>query len=191
MKKFLCLLLALALMFSFAACGEKKTSYTDKGDGTIDKYAKEGKIPEYEVSLGSSHDAIVEYFDALAEEQDNEDLHMVENEGNVAVNLANGVQSFYYEKEHKDKGAAVFIVTGDTAFGLEIGTSVTKSDVTKKLSADYTVAEATADQLYFLPGTIGGAEILSASFDNIRLDFFFFDGFLSAISLTDTEYWTD
>ena len=150
MKKFLCLLLALALMFSFAACGEKKTSYTDKGDGTIDKYAKEGKIPEYEVSLGSSHDAIVEYFDALAEEQDNEDLHMVENEGNVAVNLANGVQSFYYEKEHKDKGAAVFIVTGDTAFGLEIGTSVTKSDVTKKLSADYTVAEATADQLYFL-----------------------------------------
>ena len=191
MKKLICLLLALVFVFSFAACGEKEKSYADKGDGSIDKYAKEGKIPEYEVSLGSSHDAIIEYFNTLAEEQDNHDLIMVEQEGNIAVNLANGVQSFYYEKEHKEKGAAVFIVTGDTAFGLEIGTTVTKSDVTKKLKADYTVAEATADQLYFLPGTVDGVDILSANYDKIRLDFFFFDGFLSAISLTNTEYWTD
>jgi len=188
MKKFICLLLAFAFIFSLCACG-KGEGETPKGE--IDKTASKGEIPEYPIKLGSTPDEIIAHYNERAEAEQNPDLIIGELEGQTAVQLTNGVQTFYYEKEHKDKGVSVFVVQGDSAFGYELGTNITKTEVISRLAADYTISEATAEQLYFLPGTVEGAEILSCSFDKIRLDFFFFDGILSAVSLTNTEYWTD
>ncbi len=187
MKKSLCILLAAIMLLSFAACGKKAESKS----GEIDKYAKNGEIPEYGVKLGSSAESVVEYYNTLATEQDNADLILTQYEGNTAVNLMNGVQSFYYEKQYADKGVSVFAVTGGEAYGFELGNTTTKSDVLEDLAAEYTEATATAEQLYFLPGTVDGAEVITCNFDKIRLEFFFFDDFLSAVCLTNTEYWTD
>ena len=188
MKKLICLVLSLIFVFTLAACGSEEK---ENRKGEIDEFAAKGEIPEFPIKLGSSHEEIIEYYNKRAEEEQNHDLIIGELEGETAVQLTNGVQTFYYEKAHKDKGVSVFIVTGDKAFGYELGSNVTKTDVISRISAEYTVSTATADQLYFLPGTVEGAEIVSCDLDKIRLDFFFFDGLLSAVSLTNTEYWTD
>lgn len=189
MKKILCLVLALSMLCCFAAC--RKGSDSDSKKGEIDKYAKNGEIPEYGVKLGSSADSVIEYYNDLADKEDNQDLVLTQYEGNTAVNLMNGVQSFYYEKQHADKGVSVFAVTGGEAFGFELGNTTTKSDVLERLAAEYTETTAATEQLYFLPGTVDGAEVITCHFDKIRLEFFFFEDFLSAVCLTNTEYWTD
>ncbi len=187
MKRVLCLVLCFAFILSFAACkGDKKDSR-----GEIDKFASKGEIPEYEVKLGSTAEFALKHYEDLSKEQNNEDLILTEYVGNTAVNLMNGVQSFYYEKQHADKGIAVVAVTGGEAYGLELGNTTTKNDVTEKLAADYIERAATADDLFFLPGTVEGAKVLTANFDKIKLEFFFFDDFLSAVCLTDTNYWNN
>lgn len=187
MKRVLCLVLCFAFILSFAACGGKKTD----SRGEIDKLAAKGEIPEYEVKLGSTAEFALKHYEDLSKEQNNEDLILSEYEGSTAVNLMNGVQSFYYEKQHADKGISVVAVTGGYAYGLELGNTTTKNDVLKKLAADYTEQPATADDLFFLPGTMEGAKVITANFDNIKLEFFFFDDFLSAVCLTDTNYWNN
>ncbi len=187
MKKLVSFVLVFALIFSLSACGGGGGSSVSE----IETAAREGRISEFSIKLGSSPEEVVEYYAQRAENEDNEDLIISDYEGETAVKLTNGVQTFYYEKANKDKGVSVFVVTGETAYGFELGEKITKSDITEKVGGEYTEHTATADDLFFLPGTVEGATVVSYAFDNIRLDFFFFDGILSAISLTNTEYWTD
>ncbi len=191
MKKLLCVFLSLALCLSFAACGKDKDLANDESKGTIDAFASQGQIPELEIKLGSTPDEATAFYNTAATENDNPDLVLGEMVGETAVVLSNGIDSFYYEKQNAQYGISVIALTGGTAYGLEIANTTTKSDVEALLSAKYTVNAATPEQLFFLPGVVDGAEVLTCSFENIRLDFFFFEDILSAVTLTNTTYWKD
>ena len=191
MKKLLCVLLSLMLCFSFAACGKEKGAVSDDSKGTIDAFASLGEIPELEIKLGSTPDEAIAFYNTAATEKDNPDLVLGEMVGETAVVLSNGIDSFYYEKQNAQYGISVIALTGGTAYGLEIANTTTKSDVEALLSAKHTVSVATPEQLFFLPGVVEGAEVLTCSFENIRLDFFLFDDILSAVTLTNTAYWKD
>ena len=80
---------------------------------------------------------------------------------------------------------------GDTAYGLELGGTVTKSDIEAAVAAPLTESVADADRLYFFPGYVESAKVLTATFENYRLDFFLLEDFLAAVTLTDTANWTD
>lgn len=190
MKKFLCIILSVLLCLSFAACGKEEAG-DSKNKGEIDAYAAKGEIPELSVKLGTSPDEAIAYYSNQAQEQQNADLELYTTEGQTAVNLSNGQHSFYYEKVRLVDGISVIAITGGTAFGLDLAYTTTQSDVIAKLSAEYTVTAATPEQLYFLPGTVEGGEVLSCTLGDVRLDFFFFDGFLSAVTLTNTVFWAD
>ncbi len=190
MKKTFSLLLAFIFVFTLCACGdsgEKK----DKTNATLDSYAANGEIPELEVKLGTAIETVKELYPPDYEDADETKVMRSEVEGNTAVCMVTLNASYYYEKAHKDKGVSVIAVTGGNAFGLELCNTTTKSDVTELLKAEYTESTATAGQQYFLPGVSDNCKMLSASFDKIRLDFFFVDDYLAAVTLTNTEYWTD
>ncbi len=191
MKKFLSVVLCLSLLFSFAACGNDNDVTLQENKGAIDEFAAIGEVPELEIKLGSTPDAAVSFYNTAATENDNPDLVLGEMVGETAVMLSNGIDSFYYEKQNAQYGISVIALTGGEAYGLQIADTTTKSDVETLLAAKYTVTPATPEQLYFLPGAVDGGEVLSCSFDNIRLDFFFFEDILSAVTLTNTTYWKD
>ncbi len=192
MKKIIALLLALLMIFTLSACGkEEEKDKTAKA--TIDSYAEKGEIPEIKVSLGTTVDKVKEVFPAPSNDVDeeNKDVLLGETEGTLAVCLETFNASFYYEKANIEHGISVIAVTGGSVFGLELGNTTTKSDITSKLEAKYTESIATPEQQYFLPGYSENCQIISATFGKIRLDFFLSDGFLIAATLTNTEYWTD
>ncbi len=192
MKRVISLLLALFMLSSLAACGDNDDDkVTEKKQGEIDKYAVSGIVPEFEVKLGTSIDEVKSLFPADYEDADESKVMLSEIEGNTAVCMVTLNASFYYEKAKKDNGVSVVAVTGGNAYGLELGGMTTKSDVTAKLSSEYTEGTATADMQYFLPGVSENCEYLSVKYDAYRLDFFFVDDFLIAVTLTDTANWTD
>lgn len=191
MKRVISVLLAAFMLLSVAACGEKNDKKDEKKQGEIDKYAVSGTVPELDVKLGTSIDEVKRLFPSDYEDADESKVMLGETEGNTAVCMITLNASFYYEKANKDNGVSVVAVTGGNAYGLELGGTTTKSDVTAKLSSDYTEGTATEDMQYFLPGVSENCAYLSVKYDAYRLDFFFVDDFLIAVTLTDTENWTD
>lgn len=190
MKKILCILLCFVFCISFSACG--KQTDTDGGNkGMIDDYAARGEVPELRVKLGTAPQDAINDYDLAATEQNNEDLKLFKTEGQTAVNLSNGQHSFYYEKAREGDGISVIAITGGKAFGLDLAHNTTQSDVEAKLEANFTISTPTADQLYFLPGAVDGGELMSCTLGDVSLKFFFFDGFLSAVTLTNTVFWAE
>lgn len=190
MKKILCVLLCLCLCLSFSACG-KNTDADGGNKTTIDDYAAKGEVPELRVKLGTAPQDAINDYELAATEQNNEDLKLYKTEGQTAVNLSNGQHSFYYEKAREGDGISVIAITGGTAFGLDLAHNTTQSDVESKLSAKFTMSTPTADQLYFLPGAVDGGELMSCTLGDVSLKFFFFDGYLSAVTLTNTVFWAE
>lgn len=189
MKKILALILCLCLACCFVACDGEEGKKDEQGE--IDRYASVGEIPEFPVALGMSIEDFKEMFPADYEGADESKVLLHEVEGNTAVCLITLDASYYYEKANADKGISVIAVTGGNVFGLEIGNVTTKSDITARLSAEYTESVAYSDRLYFFPSFVEQCEMLTAEFDNFRLDFFFQEDFLVAATLTDTNNWTD
>ncbi len=191
MKRIICLLLVLVLALAFVGCGEDKKNVSSQGSGDIDRYAEVGEIPELEVKLGTAIDEVKRIYPADYEDADESKVLLQEVEGNLAVRLDTLNASFYYEKANIDHGVSVITVTNGYAYGFELGSTVTKSDVTAELKAEYTESIATAEQQYFFHGVSDDCDILSCTYDSYRLDFFFVEDFLVAATLTDTNYWTD
>lgn len=189
MKKITCFILACLLIFSVCGCDESKGE--KESGGTIDRYATQGVIPELPIALGTSIEEFKTQFPDAYEGADESKILLDIQEGNTAVCLVTLDASYYYEKANIDKGISVIAVTSGNVFGLEIGNVTTKSDITALLEAEYTEASAAADRLYFFPGYIEGCKVLTAAFDNYRLDFFMYEDYLIAATLTDTDNWTD
>ncbi len=191
MKKIISIILCLFIACSFVGCknNNKKTEHTVD----VQYYAKLGKIPEIDfAALGTSEKQLTEYYGDGRTIDAGDHEHFVELnriEGNLTVRLDGGNLLYYYEKAKKDKGISV-IISFDTAYDFEVGITMPQ-DVQDAISAEGTLSNATAEQLYFLPASDKNAKVLSYTFDNIRLDFFFINDFLSATVLTDTNNWTD
>lgn len=189
MKKIICILLAVLMCISFAACGKKGGSGTQNGD-TFDLVAAKGQIPELSIKLGTMPNEAISFYRKEAEDKDNVDLELISTVGENTVNLSNGETHFCYERKHEQFGISFIALTNGTAFSLEIANTPTKNDVEAKFSKNGTAAAATADQLFFMPGFSDGFEVISYNFDNIVLEFFFYDDFLTAVAMKNTTYWT-
>lgn len=191
MKRIICIVLCLSLVFAFAACGKKDSGIVSSGgSGEIDRYAKKGEIPELEVKLGKSVDEFKAEYPLDSEDADEGKVLLFEEEGELSVCLATLDAYYYYEKAKKDKGISVIAVTTGEVFGLKLGDTTTKSDVTALLASEYTESSATAEQQFFIYEPHADCKMLSAEFGSFRIDFFFTNDFLFAVTLVDTENWT-
>ena len=190
MKKIISITLAFFIALWFVGCKPNTTKTNHTTD--VEYYAKLGKIKEVEFSLGTQEKDLSDHYGdgKIIDAGDHE--HYVELnriEGNKTVRLDAGNLLFYYEKAKKEKGISA-IISFDTAYDFEVGIAM-PADIQNAITAKGTLTDATPEQLYFLPASDSDAKVLSYTFDNIRLDFFFINDFLSATVLTDTNNWTE
>lgn len=117
MKKILSLIMICVIVFSFCGCGNEKTSSDAEVD--IEYYAKLGRMPESEYSLGSNVQTVKDELSAKFE--DNPESYYNITEGDKTVLIDTGEFSYYYMKENENKGIS-YIVDFNTAYGFELGT---------------------------------------------------------------------
>lgn len=112
MKKIVCLLMCLCLVFSFAACGKdgkKEEKKEEKGETVdLEYYVRLGKIPECDYVIGAAVDDIIEQEGAYAEPG--------EERYQVTYN------NVYYYYQH-DVRTVEYIVSFNGAYGFSIGTT--------------------------------------------------------------------
>lgn len=179
MKRILAFLLALCMIFAFCGCGGKKEKVSE-----IEQQASKGVIPESEFALGTEISVIKNAFDP---EKSEEPLIVQEGSSTVLMTIDN--YDFHYYKDKEQNGISV-IVSYANAYGFENGITMS-NDVIEVLGDKGKLAAATEDQLYFLRSATEGCEVLSYTYGDYELEFYFIDYFLAATKLTDTRYWVD
>ncbi len=199
MKKICCIILSLVLIFSLSACSkeeEKKKEVKNAVD--LEYYAKLGKIPEVEYTLGTDVDkAEKELSKAFEEELENHqadpyDAHdhdetvfyfeKIEGEKNVL--LDNGHILYYYNKANKDKGIS-YIVNTDVAFGFKRGTIISEIK-TACPKIKFTEEAINTENAFFAVDVQDGQDngtVLSAEYKGTVISFFFKDNALFATSI--------
>ena len=198
MKKLFSLLLCFVIVLSFSACKDKKNTNTLNID--LEYYAKLGKMPEAEFTLGDEVDDVVanltdkqNSFDA--EHKDDEDdshnhdqaefiFNVIEGEKNVLID--NGVINYYYNKNNKDNGIS-YIVNYDTAFGIEIGAII--SEVQKYLSGYELKEEELTDENVFFASYIANGTVLKTEIKDVAILFVFQENQLFATAMYDINNW--
>lgn len=198
MKKLFSLLLCFVIVLSFSACKDKKNTNTLNVD--LEYYAKLGKMPEAEFTLGDEVDDVVakltdkqNSFDS--EHKDDEDhshnhdqaefiFNVIEGEKNVLID--NGVINYYYNKNNKDNGIS-YIVNYDTAFGIEIGAII--SEVQKYLSGYELKEEELTDENVFFASYIANGTVLKTEIKDVAILFVFQENQLFATAMYDINNW--
>ena len=197
MRKIVAMLLAGCLLFALSGCKNGEggdASNASSYDVDVLYYLGIGQIPEVEIKLGDTEDAVQTQYAVESTASEEGDVHehgdigIERIEGEKTVKLTNGNLSFFYEKEKADAGISV-IASFDTAYGFEVGIAL-KDDVKNAIGTEATELEATSDQTFFFPVPVEGCQILRYTAGNYQLDFFFTDDFLSATTITDTANWT-
>ena len=204
MKKIVCMLLSLALLFSLAGCNNNQngTANINSGEVSIEEYAKNGQIPEQKFALGTNIETVKKYYSDLISqyEQENpneentghsheelEAYYFDVTEGQLTVRMDTGNTSFYYEKSKADQGISV-ISTKENAFGFETG-SATKQEIEMAFDSKGKTIDATEDDMYFVIQT-EPCVILRYIFENVKLDFYFSDNVLTTTVIMNTQNWT-
>lgn len=189
MKKILSFLLILTVAFSFSACGKKKDNAAEnKVD--LEYYAELGQMPECDYKLGADPDEIAEKLTAAesSAEASGEEYPFALTEGEKTVRIDNGDFVYYYEKAKKDKGISYIIAT-TKGYGFESGTSILEiKNALPELK--YTEEDVTDANSFFLMGAIDGT-VLKYTFKNRVVSFFFSENELTAVTLYDTDNWTE
>ena len=109
-------------------------------------------------------------------------------EGEKTVRIDNGDFVYYYEKANKDKGISYIIATSK-GYGFGVGTSIL--EIKNALpELEYTEEDATDDNSFFLMGTMDGT-VLKYTFKTRVISFFFSENELTAVTLYDTDNWTE
>lgn len=186
MKRFLCLILSLFLVFSFVSCANNDEK-TDKNLVDVEYFAKLGQIPECEYKIGDSSEKIKKELEAT--QSDSQDEHQHDSlqvvEGEKSVLIDNGNYCYYYLKEKSNKGIS-YIVSFDNAFGFEIGVSSAK--IKKALSEfEYKEEPVNSENAFFMLSTSG--DLLRYTFSDYTLNFVFDNDSLCATALYLTEDW--
>ena len=186
MKKIISLVFCLLFItLVFSGCKGDKDSGKIKSDVDVEYYAKLGKMPECEFSLGTDVDKVDEKLKEIY--NDSEEAYYDVIEGKNTVLIDGGPFMYYYEKEKKNKGVSL-IVNNDKAYGFEGGTF--DFEITEALS-DYDYEEITdiEDELFFLKSFEGVSGIKYTFGDNIVI-FAFSDSALTATAIYSVENWT-
>ena len=203
MKKIVCMLLSLAILFSFAGCkkGDNPSS-VNSGETSVEEYAKQGQIPELKFSLGADIESVKQYYSDLVaqfEKEETEEENPGHNhedleayyfdvaEGEKTVRMDTGNTFFFYEKAKADKGISV-ISTKETAFGFVPGSTI-KQEIEMAFESKGETLDATEDDMYFVIQT-DTSVILRYTFENIKLDFYFTDNILMTTVIMNTQNWT-
>lgn len=186
MKRIIGLFLCLIFIFTvFAGCNGNKDNDKITSDVDVEYYAKLGKMPECQFSLGADVDEVDEKLKEIYNDSDEAYYYVIKGENSVLID--GGTFMYYYEKEKKDKGVSL-IVNNDTAYGFEGGTF--NIEITEAL-ADYEYEEITdiEDELFFLKSFEGVSGIKYTFGDNIVI-FAFSDNALTATAIYSIENWT-
>ena len=141
-------------------------------------------MPESEFALGTDISVIKNAFSSEDSEQE-----LLVREGTETVVLSIDNFDFHYYKDKEQNGISV-IVNFTNAFGFENGITMS-NEIIEVLGEDYKLDAATEDQVYFLRSVTDGCEVLSYTYGDYKLEFYFIDYFLAATKLTDTRYWVD
>ena len=187
MKKLLSVILALMLVLAlFTACEKvdhQESPTSSKPTVELASLASSGKIPEMQFGIGAKVDDVKKYYNDLFENDPNA-LELVEYEVDEYTKLDLGAYAYYYETDNK-AGGIVGVTSVDTAFGFTMNLSLVE-DVKAAAPADAVLTLTTADDLFFIPGGAPeGAQKLYINTGEYELKLFFFNGYLSAVSLFD------
>lgn len=196
MKRILCLILALLLVFSLSACKkQKEETPSDPAENTYDlvECMNQGKLPEAEYLLGTDPEKIKTDYNYYGENSSDEHSHDHEiymRENPNSTNIVVGDYYYYFVNGQESKGISSIVCFG-TAFGTEVNGFETKDDIKKKFSTvEFTEREISSLQAYFIPGEVENCTALTCKTENRRIDFVFMEETLIAINLVDTENWT-
>lgn len=191
MKRIICLVLALLLVFSLSACKGKEVTNDDPNTNVYDlnECMKQGKIPELKYTLGTNPETIKKDFEGVTE-QNGEEIELYINENPNSINIVVGDYYYYYVRGAEDKGVSS-IVSFTTAFGVEVHGFDTKDDIKKRFTTvEFTERALTSLDAYFIPGEVDNCTALTCETDNRRIDFIFMEETLIAVNMVDTENWT-
>ncbi len=182
MKKIICLILSLALVFSFAACGKEKEEVKENSVD-IEYFAKLGQIPECEYKLGADVETLK---DELSKQAEENDTYYEVQEGEETVLVYDGKHNFYYLKDEEEAGIS-YIASYDNAFGFEIGEiSLTVKEALGEI--DFVEEELSSDNAFFIFGAQNGS-VIKCEIGKNTLMFVFDNNALCATALFVTEKW--
>lgn len=186
MKKFISLILCIALVcICFSGCKDNK-KYETTGSVDVEYYAKLGQMPECEYSLGTDAEAIKEKAEKHFNES--EEAYYSLEEGEKSVLIDTGDFKYYYEKEKADKGVSL-IVNNNTAFGFSLGTvSVEIENALSKFKGEK-VTDVEND-LFFVISATDNVEGIKYIFGDNAVIFVFSDNALIATAIYSLENWT-
>lgn len=187
------LLLALIMIFVFGGCanGDESSDLSsvesyDHGVNIL-AYAEKGEIPELPFEVGHDVQDIKDTFMNYVESgSEIEELGIVE--GEKTVWLEGGSMMFCYEKAKEENGVSV-IVAQEYAYEFGMGIYAPDDIIEAVGSEDYTRAETTDEDAFFLPVTPTNSECIAYSAGDYVLRFIFVEGYLSAVTLTDPANW--
>lgn len=188
MKKILSVILALMLVLAlFTACNKvdnkENPISSAQSENTLDKLVASGKIPEMQFGIGAKVEEVKKFYNDKFETDPNA-MELVEYEVGDYTKLDLGAYSYYYETENID-GGIVGVTSVDTAFGFTMNITLLE-DVKALAPSDAVLTMTTADDLFFLPGGAPeGAKKLYINTGEYELKLFFFNGYLSVVSLFD------
>lgn len=184
MKKVLCVLLSICLLFVFTACSKDEET-AKKSNIDLEYYANLGKISECDYSLGANVDTLREELSSFAESEDGETTLYDEIEGDEVSYITNGNYKFYYKNDSEDEGIN-YIVSYGTAYGFEIGEIII--NVKEKLSGIEFVEEEIDDEnAFFLFAPIEGS-VIKCEFEKNTVMFVFENNALCATAVYDNEF---
>ncbi|HIZ83754.1 MAG TPA: hypothetical protein H9668_04960 [Firmicutes bacterium] len=211
MRRGAALLLAALLLTSLAACGgEGDTTSTvtsrQVASHTVDVIAEAtaGRMTGVDVHIGQPIEEVEAMYDlgddaapsdeGTDEEASGSDTTSAEplpplymDEGESMVQMSTGEIAYYYKKSMADAGISMIVSLTD-AYDFEIGITM-PDDVRNVIAAEPEESVPTADELFFLPEVPADCLRLRYTAGTRRVDFYFVDEFLSAVTLCEPQWW--
>ena len=179
MKRILSLILCIALIFTFAACGEKGENKAKEKIGVdVEYYAKLGKIPEFEYKLGDNgEDAAKAIEKSLEGSTDHHDGYCNVYEGDKKTTVDVSGASFVYDNKSKKIEK---IICFNTAYEFALDTVLI--EVQKAMSSygfEQEPRDITSEEASLLFATLDST-VLEYKFEGANVVFAFYDNALFA-----------
>ncbi|MBR5817950.1 MAG: hypothetical protein IKY62_04830 [Clostridia bacterium] len=187
MKRILSLILSLALLFTFAACGNKEEEakkQQEKIGIDVEYYAKLGKIPEFKYKLGDNGEtAAKEVEKSLEDSTDHHDGYCNVYEGDKKTTVDVSGASFEYDNKTKKIER---IICFNTSYEFKLDTlviEIQKAMTSYGHNADpRAITEDEASLLF----TTSDSTMLEYKFEGVNVAFAFYDNALFATMIYNT-----
>lgn len=187
-KRIIALICCFALLFCLVACadsGRKEAQDEVLGVDTgvdVGSYVAQGRLDIFNsISLETRASELEELYDEEFK-NDPEYEGMSDISGKTYTYKMSNSAKFYHERD-----AIYAIACFDDVFGFQIGVS-TQKDVIATVGKAVSV-QASSSELFIFPST-PDCEIIMYSFDKYDIRFYFENGYLSAVLITDSSRFT-